>query len=56
MNPNNIQSGYWVANENRFIAPYDTLEEAQSHINFQKKRFGRDGLVIYKVSIQIKLC
>lgn len=56
MNPNNIQSGYWVADENRFIACHDTLEKAQGHINFQKKHFGRDGLVIYKISIQIKLC
>lgn len=35
MTPNNIQTGYWVYTPERFVACYNTREEAQAHVDFQ---------------------
>lgn len=40
MNANNIQSGWWVIADNRYVAAYNTKEEAINHIKFQKEQMG----------------
>lgn len=37
MNLLNIQSGWWVIADNRFVRPYDTKEEAIKHVKYQKE-------------------
>lgn len=38
MNPLNIRSGWWVFTANRFVACYDTKEEAIAHVIYQKEK------------------
>lgn len=37
MNPNNIQSGWWITADDRFVRCCNTKEEAIAHIRFQKE-------------------
>lgn len=37
MTPNSIKSGWWVSTDDRFVACYDTKEEALAHIEYQRK-------------------
>ena len=57
MTPSNIQSGYWVATKERFVACYNTREEAVSHIEYQVERFKspRDKWTIYHISIKCEM-
>lgn len=36
MNPLNIQSGWWVSTDERFVRCYNTREEAISHVKYQQ--------------------
>ncbi len=36
MNPLNIQSGWWVSTDERFVRCYNTREEAISHVKYQR--------------------
>lgn len=38
MNPLNIRSGWWTLTDERFVACYDTKEEAIAHVKFQKEK------------------
>lgn len=38
MTPLNICSGWWVSTDDRFIASYNTKEEAIAHVKYQKER------------------
>lgn len=38
MNPLNIKSGWWVSTDERFIACYNTKEEAIAHVEYQKEK------------------
>lgn len=38
MNPLNIRSGWWISTDDRFVACYDTKEEAIAHIEYQKEK------------------
>lgn len=40
MNALNIQTGWWVVANDRFVAVYNTKEEAINHIKFQKEQMG----------------
>lgn len=40
MTPYNIQSGWWVSADNRFVACYNTKEEAIDHVKYQKSSRG----------------
>lgn len=35
MTPSNIQTGYWVYTPERFVACYETREEAEKHVDYQ---------------------
>lgn len=37
MNPLNIQSGWWVSTDDRFVRCYNSKEKAISHVNYQKE-------------------
>lgn len=36
MNPLNVQSGWWLSADGRFVRPYNTKEEAIAHIKYQR--------------------
>lgn len=36
MNPLNIQSGWWVSTDDRFVRCYNSKEEAIAHVEYQK--------------------
>lgn len=38
MNPLNIRSGWWVFTDDRFVACYDTKEEAVAHCDKQLRK------------------
>lgn len=38
MNPLNIRSGWWTLTDERFVACYDTKEEAIAHVMCQKEK------------------
>lgn len=38
MTPLNICSGWWVSTDDRFVASYNTKEEAIAHVKYQKER------------------
>ena len=40
MGTNNLEPGYWTATEERLVNRYDTLEEAERHIKFQREHMG----------------
>ena len=42
MNALNIQTGWWVIVNDRFVVVYNTKEEAINHIKFQKQMGSTD--------------
>ena len=38
MTPLNICSGWWVSTDDRFVAHYNTKEDAIAHVKYQKER------------------
>ena len=38
MTPLNICSGWWVSTDDRFVASYNTKEEAIAHVKYQEER------------------
>lgn len=37
MNPYNIESGWWVSTNERFVRCYSSKEEAINHVRYQKE-------------------
>lgn len=37
MKTDNLNPGYWVATDERIVTSYNTLEEAEKHIKFQRE-------------------
>lgn len=48
MNALNIQTGWWVVANYRFVAVYNTKEEAINHIKFQKEQMGSTAKWYYQ--------
>lgn len=48
MNALNIQTGWWVVANDRFVAVYNTKEEAINHIKFQKEQMGSTAKWYYQ--------
>ena len=51
-----LQKGYWTVCDDQFINHYETLEEAEGHIKFQKEDMCSEGnwSIIYLNYKQIK--
>lgn len=53
MTPENIESGWWVYTDERFVTCYKTKEEAIAHVKYHKeKRHSTKNWYIQYIKIQ----